>query len=254
MFGQNPIRSQEQDPTRLAFQEMFYTLQGEGPHAGRPALFIRLAGCNLACHFCDTEFESGIDDLRDVAVLAEEIRQRFTDQQREFVVLTGGEPMRQNFTGLLARLFADGTKLVQIETAGTLWVQGLERYIQHGLVELVCSPKTPRVNLNVAVYCKHWKYIVRAGEDSPADGLPKRGTQLANHEKAQVLYRPRVKDGMDETPWELDPKREEVTIWLSPCDEYDPAKNRANMLAARDLCLKWGYRLSLQMHKIVEVA
>ena len=59
MFGKNPIRPPEKgDGSILFVQEIFPTLQGEGPLAGVPAVFLRLGGCNLACSFCDTEFES----------------------------------------------------------------------------------------------------------------------------------------------------------------------------------------------------
>lgn len=241
MFGHNPIRSQEHDPTHLAVEESFYTIQGEGPQSGRPAVFIRLAGCNLACHFCDTQFETQAENRVRVDHFIESVVERFTEQQRSFVVLTGGEPLRQNIMLLLAYLFRRGTKLVQIETAGTLWVTGLESFIREGRVQLVCSPKTPRLNVEVIRHCRHWKYIVRAGE-AGIDGLPRRGTQLATKDKLSAVWR----------PFHMNP--EDHTVWLSPCDEQDPAKNKENMEAARDLCLQYGYRLSLQTHKIIGVA
>ena len=59
MHGTNPIRPPVTgDGAMLEVQHIFPTLQGEGPYAGVPAVFIRLGGCNLACTFCDTEFES----------------------------------------------------------------------------------------------------------------------------------------------------------------------------------------------------
>lgn len=59
MLGQNPIRPPiTGDGTQLFVQSIFPTIQGEGPAAGIPSVFIRLGGCNLACSFCDTEFES----------------------------------------------------------------------------------------------------------------------------------------------------------------------------------------------------
>lgn len=249
MFGKNPIRSAATDPHSLYVQEHFLTLQGEGPQAGRRALFIRLAGCNLACHFCDTEFESGMAAPRVTEVLLRELVERYDAAQREFVVLTGGEPLRQNVTELLRGLYATGTKLVQVETAGTLWVPGLELWIERGVLQLVCSPKTPRVDINIRSYCEHWKYIIRAGELAD-DGLPRRGTQVATKDKLSHLYRP-----LAAFP---DPGIRGVnalgTIWVSPCDDYDAEKNAANVKAAVEVCLKHGYRLSLQVHKLVGVA
>lgn len=236
MFGNNPIRSVESDPNYLTVQRHFLTIQGEGPQSGRRAVFVRLAGCNLACWFCDTDFESGIQNVRRTEELASELVAQYSLEQRELVVLTGGEPLRQNITLFLALLFAQGTRLVQIETAGTLWVRGLERFIDEGLVQLVCSPKTPRVSAFIASYCEHWKYVVRDG-DLADDGLPARGTGLATRDKVHRLFRPQHGE----------------TIWLSPMDEYNADRNRLNLMAARDACLKHGHRLSLQVHKIIEV-
>lgn len=257
MFGKNPIRSAESDPLRLAITSIFYTLQGEGPFSGEPALFIRLAGCNLACHFCDTAFDLQEDGgpeitalpLTRTAEIMERIERDFSPQQRHLVVLTGGEPMRQNFMGLLGLLFASGTHTVQIETAGTLWVDGLEKYIEVGEhdpgVDIVCSPKTPRVNINIRAYCCHWKYIIRAGELGE-DGLPRRGTQMATRDSLSHIFRP--VDAFADLPEEA-----RGTIWVSPCDDYDPEKNAANLKAAVESAMKHGYRLSLQVHKIAGV-
>ena len=238
MFGDNPIRKVTYDPTKLALEEVFYTLQGEGPYAGRPALFIRLAGCNLACTFCDTEFETKADKEPHWHQALERCME-FPKKQREFVVLTGGEPLRQNATWLVEGLLGTGTKLVQIETAGTLWQPELAAHIRGNRVDLVCSPKTVRINPDIEQHCQHFKYIIRAGEVDPVDGLPNMGTQRGNAGTEQNIYRPR---------------NEMATVWLSPCDEYDPVKNKANQDLARDLCLQHGYRLSLQTHKIVGVA
>jgi 7-carboxy-7-deazaguanine synthase len=238
MFGDNPIRKVTYDPTKLALEEVFYTLQGEGPYAGRPALFIRLAGCNLACTFCDTEFETKASSEPHWHQALERCME-FPRKQREFVVLTGGEPLRQNATWLVQELLNTGTKLVQVETAGTLWQPELYKAIALGQVELVCSPKTKHINADVALWCHNYKYIIKAGEVDPVDGLPNMGTQRGNAGTEQRIYRPT-------TPVDI--------IWLSPCDEYDPVKNKANQDLARDLCLQHGYRLSLQTHKIVGVA
>lgn len=126
MKGTNPIRQPMQDDGRtLALKEIFPTLQGEGPRAGQPAMFIRLGGCNLACDFCDTQFEdfmhARIEDI--VAKVPSGL-----------TVITGGEPLRQNIAPLCEALIAKGCT-VQIETNGTLYRELPET------VEIVCSPK-----------------------------------------------------------------------------------------------------------------
>jgi organic radical activating enzyme len=243
MFGKNPIRGILRDPLNLAVEDIFYTIQGEGPQAGRPALFIRLAGCNLACHFCDTQFESKADMPETVVDLLERIFDTTTPKQRELVVITGGEPMRQDWSGLARVLLKGGTDLIQVETAGTLWQPGLAEFIESGDVQLVCSPKTPQVHRLISESCAHWKYIIRGGEVDVEDGLPNRGTQVATLGKPSRLYR----------PWDRGACDDYGTVWLSPCDDYDAELNKVNLELARDLCLKHGYRLSLQMHKLIQV-
>jgi 7-carboxy-7-deazaguanine synthase len=239
MFGNNPIRSVTSDPGNLAVEEMFYTIQGEGPQAGEPCVFIRLAGCNLACHFCDTQFETQAENLQPIGSILNSLLESFTRKQRRLIILTGGEPLRQDPTTLLIQLLNLGTELIQIETAGTVWPKNaeLDRLVATGKVQLVCSPKTPKIHEFVIGNCDHYKYVITAGETDPDDGLPNRGTQVATKDKLQKLYRASSSD----------------TIWLSPCDAYDNERNYNNMVEARDLCLKHGYRLSLQVHKIINV-
>ncbi len=117
-------------------KEIFYTLQGEGMNAGRPAVFCRFAGCNLwsghekdrasaVCRFCDTAFV-GVDGTRggkyDTAeALAAAIERLWPGKERarRFAVLTGGEPALQADATFIDALHAQGF-LVAIETNGTL--------------------------------------------------------------------------------------------------------------------------------------
>lgn len=118
-----------------AVKEIFRTLQGEGVHTGRPAVFCRFAGCNLwsgreadragaVCRFCDTDFV-GTDGTRggkyrSAGALADTIAAEWGEgTARRFVVLTGGEPLLQVDEPLLQALHARGFE-VAIETNGTL--------------------------------------------------------------------------------------------------------------------------------------
>lgn len=247
MFGKNPIRKREyNDDGKLAVQEVFYTLQGEGPYAGMPAVFVRLAGCNLACTFCDTEFESKIDNRMPVVDVAEEVSALALERDfpMRLVVLTGGEPLRQRVVGLVQLLSERGIK-VQIETAGTLWDDELAPYIEEGHLELVCSPKTPKIHPMIVRWCLHYKYIISAEDQSSLDGLPTYSTQRMGLPAAESnIWR----------PWAVSENcGVGSTIWVSPCDEHDPHLNIANTVAARDAALKYGYRLTLQMHKLVNL-
>jgi 7-carboxy-7-deazaguanine synthase len=107
-----------------AVKEIFKTLQGEGAHAGRPAVFCRFAGCNLACAFCDTDY-TGIDGTDggryetagDLVAAIERVWQG--PPARRFVVLTGGEPLLQVDVALVDLLHERGFE-VAVETNGTL--------------------------------------------------------------------------------------------------------------------------------------
>jgi organic radical activating enzyme len=100
----------------LQLAEIFYSVQGEGTWTGTPAVFVRLAGCNLSCAFCDTDyalaFVAPVDD-----VIA---RVRAAGGACPMVILTGGEPLAQRETAALVdALRADGRR-VHIESNGTI--------------------------------------------------------------------------------------------------------------------------------------
>ena len=92
--------------------EIFYSLQGEGRNTGRAAIFIRFAGCNLRCPFCDTEF-SEYNEMNDTDIIA-----AISAYPSRFVVLTGGEPTLQADNAFIALLHANGYE-VAMETNGT---------------------------------------------------------------------------------------------------------------------------------------
>jgi len=98
----------------LRISEIFYSLQGEGFHSGTPAVFVRGAGCNLACVFCDTDFS-----LKE-RLSPEEIVERIAEHPAKFVILTGGDPAIQaaGFRRLVELLHERGY-YVAMETNGT---------------------------------------------------------------------------------------------------------------------------------------
>lgn len=102
-------------PDLLDVIDVWNTIQGEGPFAGCPATFVRLAGCNLKCTLCDTDYTS----KRRVMSLLELVTWIRTLCASDLVVITGGEPFRQNVNKLVEVLLGYGYK-VQVETNGTL--------------------------------------------------------------------------------------------------------------------------------------
>jgi 7-carboxy-7-deazaguanine synthase len=100
----------------LQLAEIFYSVQGEGTWTGTPAVFVRLAGCNLSCAFCDTDYS-----LKFIASVDEVVaRVRAEGGDCPMVILTGGEPLAQAGTpALIDALRADGRR-VHIESNGTM--------------------------------------------------------------------------------------------------------------------------------------
>jgi len=112
--------------------EIFYSIQGEGPNIGKPAIFIRLTGCNFRCSWCDTEyaFHEGTD------MTEEQIVGECLKYPCKYVVLSGGEPLIQPVKQLIEQLWINGFK-IDVETNGSIykhlpWVE-----------TIVLSPKPP---------------------------------------------------------------------------------------------------------------
>jgi len=115
-----------------AVNEIFYSLQGEGFYTGTPAVFIRFAGCNLRCPFCDTDFSKAIQ-MSAAAIVDKclELIPRFC--LRPIVVLTGGEPTLQVDAPLLAAIH-EQFPIITMETNGS-------RPVPDGVDFVTCSPK-----------------------------------------------------------------------------------------------------------------
>ncbi len=227
-------KSSQGDGKMLAVNSIFYTIQGEGPFAGCPAVFIRLAGCNLQCPMCDTEYTSrktmAIDTIVDKVV--ECAAPGWALAEAPLVVITGGEPFRQPLLPLVRELLRMGVA-VQVETNGTLHRPELP--FHHKDFHVVCSPKTGKIAQGLVPYIKALKYVATA-ESLMKDGLPQHA--LAHPNNGQVARPPKGWKGQ---------------VYLQPVDEKDEAKNAANLKAVVESCMLHGYRLCLQVHKIIEV-
>lgn len=236
MKGENAVFSPfNQDGNVLEVNELFYTLQGEGPDAGLPAIFLRLARCNLRCGFCDQFFDHGRDESTEH--LAKRIIAMSKANTCKLVVITGGEPFLQNFVPLILDLQEKDIR-VSVETAGTLWLpDAWQIFYPTSAHKIICSPKTPKLNEQLITRVSVWKYIVACGEVDPVDGLPNRSTQLPG--EPSIIYRP--------------DHNSKVPIYLQPRDDDDAELNAENRKFAAALCMKHGYRLSLQLHKYCDL-
>ena len=204
-----------------AVKEVFLTLQGEGAQAGRRAVFVRFAGCNLwsgreadrasaVCRFCDTDFV-GTDGLgggrfADAGSLAEAVERHWGEaRERRYVVLTGGEPMLQVDDALTDALHARGFT-VAMESNGTIAAAP-------GVDWLCVSPKAGST-------------VVQRSGDELKLVWPQRGIDIAALEAWDFAHH---------------------LIQPMDCDDRDAAREAAIDVVMRHP--KW--RLSTQTHKLL---
>lgn len=204
-----------------AVKEIFYTLQGEGANAGRPAVFCRFAGCNLwtgreqdraeaICRFCDTDFVGTDGTLGGKFRTAESLADRILaqwpaeDDAHRFVVFTGGEPLLQVDEPLIAAMHARGF-VIAVETNGTVQAPA-------GIDWICVSPKAGA------------PWVQRSGHELKVV-WPQPGIDLDVMEQGDFQHR-----------------------YLSPMDNAEQARNIQACIAQ---CMaRPAWRLSLQTHKI----
>ncbi len=293
MFGTNSItgksffRSAPVDS--LFVTSLFVTLQGEGPFSGMPAVFIRLAKCNLTCSFCDTFFDDGdwmtFDEIE--AKVIDTIAAYWEDKNQEIpvwavnphsvgpihpgivLVMTGGEPLLQENISKFMEMQLRNFKAVQVESNGipdTLVPDG---------VTLVCSPKCMEKN-GVAV--KYYspsktildradclKFVMSAEVNSPYNTVP----QWAHDWKARTgkdIYCSPM-NIYNEMPQQIKLLRaekgvitmaerstvDEVISWWAP-GLLDMAANEANHKHVGQYCMQHGLRMQMQMHLFASIA
>lgn len=220
MLGDNPKRSAiSGDGSILYVKNIFRTIQGEGPNAGIGSVFIRLGGCNLACSFCDTEFEDYTEfDLDSVLKTVDRLSLNPEGKKSiNLVVITGGEPFRQPINPLCEILLDLGFD-VQIETNGTIYREVPKE------VDIICSPKVV-----------DGKYL------SIRPDLLKRITAF------KFLISSKVKS-YNLVP-ELGQSEYNTPVYVQAMDEYDKNINSENEKMVVEMVMNHGYKLSYQIHK-----
>lgn len=137
----------------LLVNEIFESVQGEGPYAGVWATFVRLSGCNLGCEFCDTDYSVSI------AQTIDEIAQQVYKLDNKLVVITGGEPTLQKGLNDLTAHLTHWGYTCQIETNGT------SEWTPTNMVDVVISPKLHAIQVGWNETCNYYiKYVVFADE------------------------------------------------------------------------------------------
>ncbi len=237
MHGTNKLRpGNYREEGLLQVHEIWYTIQGEGMFSGWPAVFLRLSGCNLACHFCDTEWDDEKDPLMTPREIMDKINEVSKDTRCQLLVITGGEPFRQNFAPLVKILLKEKNWDVQVETNGALWDEVFEDVVSR--IHVVTSPKSAKVREQIRETTDLWKYIIRQDEVDEDDGLP-----IVGWKKDTPIRVARPE-------WKY---VELQDILVQPCEEGNPEDTKANHELAAKIAMKYGYRISVQIHKILGV-
>jgi 7-carboxy-7-deazaguanine synthase len=120
----------------LKLSEIFYSLQGESTFAGLPCLFVRLAGCNLNCSYCDTGY-ARTDESGEMISIADVVDQ-LLKYRVSLVEITGGEPLLQEATPRLVKSLIEHNFTVLLETNGSLSIAAIDP-----LAHLIIDVKTP---------------------------------------------------------------------------------------------------------------
>jgi 7-carboxy-7-deazaguanine synthase len=294
MFGTNEIVGQKyfKDAPKdsLFVTSMFFTLQGEGPYAGKPALFIRLAKCNLACSFCDTFFDDGdwmtFEEINSRAYHT--ICDYWNKQSRDVpewilpksnldglgpfdcvLVVTGGEPLLQKNLMDYLNYSKNFFTAMQIESNGTVNQDVPEH------VTLVCSPKCSEKNGTAVKYLAPTKtileradclkFVMSAEADSPYNNVPEWAHAWKQETGKEIYCSPmNVYNTFPQKIKILHAEKGNITMdQRSTVDEvisfWEPgllnlAENQTNHEYTAKYCMDYGFRLNLQMHLYASLA
>lgn len=287
MFGTNEIIGKKyfKDAPKdsLFVTSMFFTLQGEGPYAGQPALFIRLAKCNLDCSFCDTFFDDGdwmtFDEIDEK--ISETIDSYWTTKGqlvpdwahskkmagKEYpnivLVMTGGEPLLQENISDFMLYNLTQFKAVQVESNGIPVTD-----VPTG-VTLVCSPKCMEKDGKAVRYyapsrtildrADCLKFVMSADADSPYNNVPEWAHEWKKRTGKEIYCSPM--NIYNSFPQKIKLLRAEKGIITmaerSTVDEkinfFEPGLLNMEAIARNHeyvgkYCMDHGFRLNLQMH------
>lgn len=245
---------------------IFYTIQGEGPLAGRPAVFVRLAGCNLGgkgvngagCEFCDTDFRvdqgrwltfAEIETLA-LRAAANKIAPRFEGSvlrtmDNPLYVITGGEPMLQK--NLVAFVTWTGWD-VQVETNGMYPFAA-----RKSALTVVVSPKLgaakqyPRLKAGVFDMASCLKFVLEDDDASPYYTVPDYAFEFLEVTERPVYVSPMAVYLREMTAAE----GERASIWDATL--IDHPRTARNYRYAAEYAMRHGLRLSMQTHLFASV-
>lgn len=173
---------------QLKIFEIFYSLQGESSRVGLPTIFIRLSGCPMRCHYCDTAYAFQGGSMMNIDDIMEAIKKYDTS----YVTVTGGEPLAQKEVLGLLKVLADQNYEVSLETGGGISIKEVDPRIK-----IILDIKTPESgeekknhweNLNFIHAKDEIKFVLCSREDY--DWAKKILDQYQLTEKCHVLFSP----------------------------------------------------------------
>ena len=173
---------------QLKIFEIFYSLQGESSRVGLPTIFIRLSGCPMRCHYCDTAYAFQGGSMMDIDEIMETIKKYDT----QYVTVTGGEPLAQKEVLSLLKVLADRNYEVSLETGGGISIKEVDPRIK-----IILDIKTPESgeekknhweNLNLIHAKDEVKFVLCSREDY--DWAKKILDQYQLTERCHVLFSP----------------------------------------------------------------
>lgn len=223
--------------------DIFYSLQGEGRNTGRAAVFIRFAGCNLRCPFCDTEFNT-YREMSGEEILAE-VSSLVTSAEKPIIVLTGGEPTLQVDEAFVDLLHSHGY-YVAMESNGT-------RPAPRNLDWLTVSPKdpspypSPKGGISEGKLPDEIKIVFEEDTDPEATLAA-----LTLHYSSYIAALSPLSSLLSP----LNPPLGEVRrgLYLQPCDTGDAVRNaRITKACVEYIKQHPQWRLSLQTHKLIGI-
>ena len=275
MFGKNEIIGQKyfnDAGDKLFVTSIFYTLQGEGPYRGEPAVFLRLAKCNLACSFCDTYFDGGdwltFDEVevRIFNAVGDYFQGDVPDwfEKKVGLVVTGGEPMLQKNLGPFLERMKDQFAWTQIESNGIV-VQDIPES-----TTLVVSPKCLEKNGKPVKYLEPnpkmlerancLKFVMNADPESPYSSIP----DWAKTDRKVFISPMNIYNSEPQKSKQLRTTKNDISLEeRSAVDEVisfweegllDMKENQKNHEYAAKYCAQNGYILNLQIHLYASLA
>ena len=293
MFGTNIITGKSffknAPKDSLFVTSMFFTLQGEGPYAGQPALFIRLTKCNLDCSFCDTFFDDGdwmtYQEIN--AAIYQTIIKHWSDQGKSspewatppiagmsypniVLVITGGEPLLQENVSAFMQQQLQRFKAVQVESNGIP-----DTVVPEG-VTLVCSPKCMEKEGRAVKYyapsktilerADCLKFVMSADQESPYSSIPDWALEWKRNNPGKDIYVSpmNIYNSFPQKIKLLRAEKGQITMQeRSTVDEVisfwepgllDLKQNQANHEYVARYCIEHGLRMNLQMHLYASLA